>query len=386
MRTFRLIAAACAVGCLCTSGVAYGASLSSEKALLGKLQSEASQTYQQISQDKSKATALQNAIQQDESSLANIRAAIRANEQQSAQVAAALTRLDEKLQQNQKMLTADKQDLEAQVRAMYEDGHVSYLSVLLNATSFSDLLSRIYLLEQIAKKQQDMIHEVAALRQTIAQQQGQQKTLYASLQQKHRQLQTYEQAQTILEQHQREALASVRADLTDQTRKRTTLESQIQLTQSQIQQIELETQQAEQLMQNQQYVQTTLESLPQVDAEQIIQYGEQFMGTPYVWGGTTPNPGFDCSGFVQYVFAHFGVSLYRTSEEQFAEGVPVSESDLQPGDLVFFSTYAPGATHVGIYIGNGMMLDSEDMGLTIDNIHNSYWGPKYLGARRVIKS
>jgi Cell wall-associated hydrolases (invasion-associated proteins) len=120
------------------------------------------------------------------------------------------------------------------------------------------------------------------------------------------------------------------------------------------------------------------------DFQTMFSYSEQFLGTPYVWGGTSPNPGFDCSGFVQYVYGHFGVRLDRVSEDQYTEGVPIPESDLKPGDLVFFSTYEPGASHVGIYVGNNIMIDSEAYGVSFDNITNSYWASRYLGARRII--
>ncbi|MDQ7093200.1 NlpC/P60 family protein [Desulfosporosinus sp. PR] len=116
----------------------------------------------------------------------------------------------------------------------------------------------------------------------------------------------------------------------------------------------------------------------------ILTYAEQYLGTPYVWGGTSPSPGFDCSGFVQYVYGHFGINLARVSEDQYTEGVGIPESDLKPGDLVFFSTYEAGASHVGIYIGNNIMIDSEAYGVSFDNITNSYWAARYLGARRIV--
>jgi cell wall-associated NlpC family hydrolase len=118
----------------------------------------------------------------------------------------------------------------------------------------------------------------------------------------------------------------------------------------------------------------------------MISYAENYVGTPYVWGGTTPSPGFDCSGFAMYVFHHLGINLERTSGEQYLEGAPVTEDNLEPGDLIFFSTYTSGASHVGIYIGSGLMVDSEASGVIIDNITNRYWAPRYLGARRIAQT
>jgi peptidoglycan DL-endopeptidase LytE len=117
------------------------------------------------------------------------------------------------------------------------------------------------------------------------------------------------------------------------------------------------------------------------DASNMIAYAEKFIGVPYVWGGTSPD-GFDCSGFVQYVFNHFGVQLPRTASDMYATGTPVSS--LQPGDLVFFSTYASGASHVGIYIGNNEFISATSShGVSICNLNDPYyWGPRYIGARR----
>ncbi|MDR3601314.1 MAG: NlpC/P60 family protein [Desulfosporosinus sp.] len=117
---------------------------------------------------------------------------------------------------------------------------------------------------------------------------------------------------------------------------------------------------------------------------QLLAFAEGFLGSPYVWGGTTPSPGFDCSGLVQYVYAHFGVNLNRVTWDQYQEGQSVAEADLKPGDLVFFSTYAPGASHVGIYVGNRIMIDDSDYGVAYDSIDHPYWSARYLGARRVI--
>lgn len=116
----------------------------------------------------------------------------------------------------------------------------------------------------------------------------------------------------------------------------------------------------------------------------VIQTALRYQGVPYVFGGTTPN-GFDCSGFTRYVFAQAGVYLPRAADEQYEVGQPVSYSRLQPGDTVFFTTYEAGASHSGIYVGNGQFISAtSSRGVVIDRLDSGYWGARYLGARRVL--
>ena len=92
-------------------------------------------------------------------------------------------------------------------------------------------------------------------------------------------------------------------------------------------------------------------------AQEIVDYALQFVGYPYVYGGSSPK-GFDCSGFTSYVYKHFGYSLNRSASNQLDNGTPVSMSELQPGDLVIFKkgTTSKRATHVGLYIGNNQFV------------------------------
>ena len=115
----------------------------------------------------------------------------------------------------------------------------------------------------------------------------------------------------------------------------------------------------------------------------IVDTAYSYMGVPYVWGGTTAY-GFDCSGFVQTVFADNGIYITRTANAQFEEGSYVSMENLQPGDLVFFETYTWGASHVGIYIGNSEFIHASSGAgqVTVSSLNSGYYSARYLGARR----
>lgn len=115
---------------------------------------------------------------------------------------------------------------------------------------------------------------------------------------------------------------------------------------------------------------------------QIVRYAERFLGVPYRWAGGSPSTGFDCSGLVQFVFAHFGVSVARSSYAQFQTGSVVYRSNLLPGDLVFFDTDGPGASHVGIYVGNQQFISASGTAVSKSSLNQPYWADHYLGARR----
>jgi len=119
-------------------------------------------------------------------------------------------------------------------------------------------------------------------------------------------------------------------------------------------------------------------------SRRVISDSMNYIGVPYVFGGTSPS-GFDCSGYVRYVFANAGIYLPRTADAQYEVGMPVSQDELIPGDLVFFSTYDYGASHVGIYLGDGAFINaSSSRGVAVDSLYSGYWGSCYIGARRII--
>ncbi|MCX7715685.1 MAG: SH3 domain-containing protein [Clostridia bacterium] len=115
----------------------------------------------------------------------------------------------------------------------------------------------------------------------------------------------------------------------------------------------------------------------------LVSQAEKYIGVKYVYGGSSPS-GFDCSGLVQYACRQVGISVGRSSRDQFNDGVPVSRDDLQPGDLVFFAKNG-SISHVGIYVGNGQMIHAPQTGKTVTytSIDSDSRIRTYAGARRV---
>jgi peptidoglycan DL-endopeptidase LytE len=133
------------------------------------------------------------------------------------------------------------------------------------------------------------------------------------------------------------------------------------------------------------YTQLMQAKPPQKETEfnviNLIGDAAELLGTPYLWGGTSPEKGFDCSGFIVHVFKKQGISLPRTVALIWNAGKPVDKPSV--GDLVFFETYQPGASHLGIYIGNNQFIHcGSSTGVTISSLTNKYWSDRYLGAKR----
>jgi len=323
-------------------------------------------------------------------SLNQLEEAISSTEREIAHQQALLTTL----RQQEQVEQHKKQELVQQFNAIlvnnYENGgSLNYLSVLLGATSWSDFIDRLHELKLILLYNIGIQQQIIKEDQLIAAQE-------VSITQNMDKLQAMVDQSNQLAKVKEESISKENAVLSGLSQRERLLEEEKAGELADINNIqrELLAQEEEAKLYARYGPIKSSGVTPAITApvhlgaagiSSLINYAESFLGTPYVWGGTSPDPGFDCSGFTQFVLRHFGVAIQRTSEQQYQEGVPVDRGNLEPGDLVFFTTYAPGASHVGLYIGNGLMVDAEDYGVVFDNINNGYWSPRYLGARRIVE-
>jgi cell wall-associated NlpC family hydrolase len=131
-------------------------------------------------------------------------------------------------------------------------------------------------------------------------------------------------------------------------------------------------------------VKSTYQPQKSTKGDMIANTASKYKGVPYIFGGASPK-GFDCSGFIMYVFDQHNIKLPRTADKQFEKGKFVAQKDLKVGDLVFFTTYEKGASHCGIYMGkNNFIHASSSRGVMISALSEKYWKDRYVGARRVL--
>jgi peptidoglycan DL-endopeptidase CwlO len=310
----------------------------------------------------------------------------------------ARVRLDEileKQRENQRYLRIAKSSfkraqkaLQRRLLALYTSGSPSTLEILLGSSSLGDLLDRANAVSRVSEQDARVIRELKAFRAEVKRREAELKEARSE----------QEAVVADLQAQRRE----IEAALAERRQLLATIESEIERIK------EAERRRQEQLAAQARQQVTSSSSTngggggggggtspsssysgseavtgaaPPARYGGVVGIAMRYLGIPYRWGGSSPSTGFDCSGFIMYVFAQVGVSLPHSAAAQYGYGAPVARSNLQPGDLVFFN----GLGHAGIYIGGGSMIHSPHTGdvVKISNINSGWYASTYVGARRL---
>jgi peptidoglycan DL-endopeptidase CwlO len=289
-----------------------------------------------------------------------------------------------------KSLGVAQQNIAERLKALYVNGDGGgAVEILLGAQSLDDLLNRLDMVQRVGNQDAKVLGDVKQFRKEVKLRGQQLKQARAK------------QAQVVADRASQKR--SIEAQLAERKRMLSGIQSEIKQLQAEeaARQAQLKREAEARLLAQQQarssaraqvaelavgdftsavdsgVTDATIPAAPPSQYGGVVGVAMQYLGVPYVWGGSSP-AGFDCSGFVEFVYAQVGVSLPHHAASQYGYGTPVAYSDLQPGDLVFFS----GLGHVGIYIGGGQFIHAPHTGDVVKISSLSEHGG-YVGARRL---
>ncbi|OAA86441.1 C40 family peptidase [Clostridium ljungdahlii] len=319
--------------------------------------SSSSTSLEQVKQQKQelevKAEKMDNQITQTMNDLEN-------NKKSIASISNNIKQTQANIDSAQKNMENQQQVFNQRVKAMYTNGISSYLGVILNADNLNDFISRVDNVKKVMGFDKNVIGNLKDKKEQLAN--GKEK------------LNNENNKLLALKSENEKKLAKLNSD-------KESAKNVIASLDAQEKSLEIANQATIKAVASaasnvQQSASRGGSSIASSDA--VVAYASNFLGVPYVWGGTSPS-GFDCSGLVQYVYAHFGIDLPRTSQEQQTVGTAVSRDELQPGDLVFFGS---PAYHVGIYVGGGQFINAPKTGdvVKIASLDNR---SDFTGGRRV---
>jgi peptidoglycan hydrolase CwlO-like protein len=254
------------------------------------------------------------------------------------------------------------------MRTMYMNGVDGYLEVILNSEGFQDLISRVDNIKKIVEYDNNLIGELTDKKVKIEDQKATLESKKANLvvliadnENKIDKLKDTRKEQSLLIEEAKKQEQLYSSKISD-------AQTIVNATMRQIKQI-----------QDKAPKYTPSRGSASLSSDSVVAYASNFLGTPYVWGANGPDS-FDCSGFTKYVYAHFGISLTRTTYTQINEGSSISRDNLEPGDLVFFGT-GSDPHHVGIYVGNNSYIHAPRTGDVVKV--SALTRSDYIGARRV---
>lgn len=344
----------------------------------------AEETSQQMIEKKAEIDAQIKKLQEE---LTKLQQEIDAKVKVFKQVQADIKEVDASIVETQKRIEQRSKILSERMAAYQaQDNTVGvYLNVVLEAKSFADLMDRVVAVKTLMDADQELVDQQEADKVSLEQQK-------ATLDEKQKELQKQFQ-----ELQQKESEMEVKK--AENEAKSLALKAEI-ATKQEEERLEAERKAAEEEAARLRALQAATPVIqatqnngggePQkiivgsgagtVSSGDAISTAKQFLGRPYVWGGSNPSTGFDCSGLVQWSYKQAGVSLPRTASQQYLATQRISAGEARVGDLVFFS-YGSGVAHVGIYLGNNTMIDAQNNGVVIESL--DWWNQYLVGFGRI---